>query len=134
MSDQASASPPPETDEQCYRRLAAHPRAAYDRCREQEAKRLKIRVTTLDEEVERVRVEMAMAVAGKEPAVEPWPEPVNGAHLLELIAATFDRFCVLPQFASVALAVWIIQTYCFRLFDFVAIIAVWSPEPECGKG
>lgn len=66
--------------------------------------------------------------------VEPWDKPVDGAELLAEIAAFYERFCWLAACAADVLAVWSLQTWCYELFDFVAIVAVWSPEHECGKG
>lgn len=66
--------------------------------------------------------------------VEPWDKPVDGDELLAGIAAFYERFCWLPACASEVLAVWSLQTWCYELFDFAAIVAVWSPEHECGKG
>lgn len=66
--------------------------------------------------------------------VEPWEYPVNGAELLNEIVAFYERFVALPPHASHVLAVWCLQTWCYELFDFAAIVAVWSPEQECGKG
>ncbi|MBI4662149.1 MAG: DUF3631 domain-containing protein [Verrucomicrobia bacterium] len=66
--------------------------------------------------------------------VEPWDKPVDGDELLSEITAFYERFCWLPACASHVLAVWSLQTWCYELFDFVAIVAVWSPEHECGKG
>ena len=66
--------------------------------------------------------------------VEPWDKPVDGDELLSEMAAFNERFCWLPACASDVLAVWDLQTWCYELFDFAAIVAVWSPEAECGKG
>jgi len=68
------------------------------------------------------------------PEEDPWPDPVTGSELLELIAKTYQQFCVLPPHAAVTLAVWVLLSYCYQIFEFAAVIAVWSPEPECGKG
>jgi hypothetical protein len=66
--------------------------------------------------------------------VEPWPEPVCGSNLLNDLAAFYEKFVVLPTSAPEVLAVWVLQSWCYELFDFAAIVAVWSPEHECGKG
>jgi putative DNA primase/helicase len=50
-----AATVPAETDADTYARLAALPPAEYDRCREQEANALGVRVSTLDAEVEKLR-------------------------------------------------------------------------------
>lgn len=66
--------------------------------------------------------------------VEPWTEPVSGSDLLNDLAAFYEKFVVLPTSAADVLAVWVLQTWCYELCDFAAIVAVWSPEHECGKG
>ncbi len=72
--------------------------------------------------------------AKSDPEETAWPHPVGGAELLELIAENYKRFCVLPNHAADVLAVWVFLSYCYQKFEFAAVIAVWSPEPECGKG
>ena len=73
-------------------RLAAMPPMDYDRVREVEAERLKVRVSTLDKEVEMARRRGHQTQAGDaddefliDP--EPWPEPVDGADLLDRMTA-----------------------------------------------
>jgi len=66
--------------------------------------------------------------------VEPWENPVKVDELLNEIVAFYEKFVVLPASAADVLAVWCLQSWCYELFDFAAIIAVWSPEHECGKG
>ena len=70
----------PETDPQAFARLGGLSPAQYDRLRHAEAKRLQIRLETLDAEVAQARTELgydAEARAVKLPPVEPWPEPVR---------------------------------------------------------
>jgi putative DNA primase/helicase len=133
------AETPKETDEHAYERLAKLSLADYDRCREQEADRLGIRVGILDIEVGRHRAKAepnqnTQSGAVRRSRVEPWEDPVNGGDLLDSIVKTYRRFCKLPPYAAEALAVWVLQTYCYRGFEFVAVIVIWSPEHECGKG
>ena len=45
---------------------------------------------------------------------EPWPEPVNGAVLLDAIAGTFTRCLALPAHASTAIALWVLHAYAFK--------------------
>lgn len=127
-----SSTQPKETDPECFARLAKMSNADYDRNRKSEATRLGIRVETLDKEVHALRRDAANE--DKVSSAEPWDSPVDGAELLDQIAATFERFCVLPPHASEVLAAWVLQTYCYQMFDFAGVIAVWSPEPSCGKG
>lgn len=67
------------------------------------------------------------------PDPEPWPEPVNGAALLDELATTFERFLALPDGASVALALWALHTHCFDAFGVTPRLALCSPEKRCGK-
>lgn len=66
--------------------------------------------------------------------VEPWEHPVDGDELLNELVAFYLKYCVLPDHAAEVLAVWCLQTWCYELFEFAAIVAAWSPEHECGKG
>jgi len=65
--------------------------------------------------------------------VVPWPEPVNGAALLDAIVRELERFVVLPKWAGVTLALWILHTYAFLLREVTTYIGIESPEKECGK-
>ena len=127
-----SSTTPTETDAECFARLAKLSPADFDRCRKEEATRMNIRTETLDKEV--VAMRRDVVVDDDKRSAEPWDSPVDGAELLHLIATTYERFCVLPNHASKVLAVWVLQSYCYRWFDFAGVIAVWSPEPACGKG
>jgi len=127
---------PKETDPEAFDRLAKLSSADYDRCRKDEAKRLKIRPGTLDDEVARRRLASGSQTQSGVPRrrVEPWSEPVSGSDLLNDIVAFYEKFVVLSASVADVLAVWCLQSWCYELFDFAAIIAVWSPEHECGKG
>jgi len=65
--------------------------------------------------------------------VEPWPEPVDGAALLEDLCQMLTRFVVLPKWGAEALALWIVHTYAFHLRDVSTYIGLESPEKRCGK-
>jgi len=111
----------------------------YDRGREQAAKTLGVRVTTLDDEVEKARRKLAgdgNDAQGKAvlfAAVEPWPEPVDGAELLAELAALCQRYVVLPEHADVAIALWVVFTHCVDAVSIAPILALTSPEKRCGK-
>ena len=64
---------------------------------------------------------------------EPWPEPVDGAALLDDLAQTYRRFVSLPDGGAEALALWIIFTYALDVFDVAPILALCSPVKRCGK-
>ncbi|MDA1190498.1 MAG: DUF3631 domain-containing protein [Candidatus Poribacteria bacterium] len=64
---------------------------------------------------------------------EPFEEPVDGAELLNDIAATLTRFLVMPPGAVDTLALWVLHTYVFDAFDVTPYVTVTSPTRECGK-
>lgn len=64
---------------------------------------------------------------------EPWAEAVDGAMLLDRIAATFTRYVALPAHASTALALWVLHTYAFAAWFTSPFLAITSPAKRCGK-
>ena len=67
------------------------------------------------------------------PDLEPWPESIDGAQLLDELAQTFREYVVLPKGAPEALALWCVHTYVFDCWDVSPILAVTSPVKRCGK-
>jgi Protein of unknown function (DUF3631)/RepB DNA-primase from phage plasmid len=114
--------------------LARLSRFEYDRRRKKEAKKLGIKVDTLDREVAELRAQNA---ADKDflPhwTVEPWPEQVDGAALLDALRAHFRRYVVLPEHADIALALWTLNTWAFESFDIAPYLSITSPTRRCGK-
>ena len=43
--------------------------------------------------------------------VEPWHTPVDGVQLLDDLAASVQRFIVLPKHAAGTIALWVVFTY-----------------------
>ncbi|MFO1353021.1 MAG: DUF3631 domain-containing protein [Gammaproteobacteria bacterium] len=118
-------------------RLAKLSAADYDRTRKAEAEALNIRVGTLDKLVAAERPAETSGAKGEAltfDTVEPWPDPVDGAELINDLAATFARYVVLPhQAAARALALWVLNTYVFDAFGVLPILLITSPEKRCGK-
>ena len=116
--------------------LAALQPIEYDRRREEEAKRLGIRVGTLDQEVAKLRDAADEAASGK-PAIfktiEPWPDPVDGAELLDRLADSARRYMALPDYADVTLPLWAVFTHVIDAAHTAPILAVTAPEKRCGK-
>lgn len=65
--------------------------------------------------------------------VEPWPEPVHGADVLNEIAETFSRYMALPDGAADALALWCAHSHSFNAFEFSPRLNISSPDKQCGK-
>jgi hypothetical protein len=67
------------------------------------------------------------------PEVEPWPEPVDGAALLDELAATFQRYVVMSPMAIHACALWTIFAHIYTCFWHSPRLRLHSPVRECGK-
>jgi hypothetical protein len=65
--------------------------------------------------------------------VDPWPESVAGAALLDELAQIYPRYLVLPAGGSTTLALWTIHTYLFDAFDVSPYLTITSPQKRCGK-
>ena len=128
-----------DDDEAEIKRLAALSPLAYDRERTAAAKRLGCRGDTLDKLVRAARGEPDKAGNGggatlEFPEIEPWPDKVDGAQLLNDLAASVKRFMSLPEHAAAAIALWTVNSYVVVTHGHVApIMAVTSPEKRCGK-
>lgn len=75
-------------------------------------------------------------LAGEEidlPLPEPWPEPVDGAALLDAIVLQIGRYVVVGTHETRAIALWILHTYCFNVFYITPRLVIWSPVRGCGK-
>ena len=129
-----------------FKELAMLSPVEYDQCRKFVADNLGIRLGTLDGEVEKYRVRINNAIDNNnynEPASDgknvifpldtPSNEIVDGAALLDNIAAIFQRFVALPKHASTALALWTLHTYSISAANHTPILALTSPTKRCGK-
>jgi hypothetical protein len=65
--------------------------------------------------------------------LEPWPDPVDGASLLDEIAEIYRRYVVLPSGGPETLALWGAFTYALEAFDVAPLLVVTSPTMQCGK-
>jgi hypothetical protein len=69
----------------------------------------------------------------KIPDADPWPDPVNGADLLEEVTRAILRHLALPETTAQTVAVWAVHTHCFDAFTISPRLAITSPEKGCGK-
>lgn len=67
------------------------------------------------------------------PAVDPWPEAVDGDALLAELVTVYRRYLVLPDGGSTVLALWTLHTYVFDAFDVSPYLTLTSPQKRCGK-
>ena len=64
---------------------------------------------------------------------EPWPEPVDGAALLDELQALLESYASLPDHGADAVALWSLYSWCFRVFSVAPNLMVTAPERESGK-
>lgn len=116
-------------------RLAKLSPLEYDKCRKAEAKKLGVRVDTLDDEVGKVRPKApGTANESLAPAApQPWAEPVEGEALLNDLLAFLNRFIVLSPSSFIALVLWIVFTYLLDIAETSPRLALTSPVKRCGK-
>jgi putative DNA primase/helicase len=110
-------------------------RAEYLRRRQELASELRIPVGLLDEE--RKKAEKGKGNGDDTPQflADPvlWPEPVDGAELLDEIVIAAKKHLVLPKGAAEALALWVVFSHAHDSFNISPVLAATSPAPECGK-
>ena len=130
----SAKKPSDEPIDQAVARLTALSGIEYDRVREDEAKKLRCRVTTLDDVVKKAREDAQIHTAVAAIAdPEPWKEAVEGAALLNDLREVVEMFVILPRHAAIVLALWTLLTYCLDVFDLCPILLISSPTKRCGK-
>ena len=108
----------------------------YDRERTEAAKALKVRPATLDAEIKQARQAKR---SNDEPGaldfedVEPWPDPVNGAALLDDLVEIVKRHTITAEHVPQTVALWIAFSYLIDVVRVAPILAITSPEKRCGK-
>jgi putative DNA primase/helicase len=125
-------------------RLAALKPLDYERERGPAMERLGIkRVSILDKLVTAEHDKAGIGAAGNDAAgqgkplnfvaVEAWPEPVDGAELLDEVAAAIRRHVVLAPAEAQAAALWTVGTYLMDGWYIFPRLFASAPESECGK-
>src|SRR6516164_5992983 len=71
------------------------------------------------------------AIAFPEP--EPWPEPVDGAALLDGIAEAIRNHVVMPDHCRDACALWVVHSFLTERFLVSPRLGIRSPTKGCGK-
>lgn len=113
-------------------RLAALSPLDYDRVRKEEAKRLGVRPSTLDDEVKSHRRESTVTASIVE-ELEPWPEAVNVSELVLHIVKILNHYVILPKGADTAISLWILGAYSYEQLRIFPKLTITSPEKRCGK-
>jgi Protein of unknown function (DUF3631) len=119
-------------------RLAKLTPIEYELERPKAAEELGIRrLSALDNAVRAARAELGDTKGQGRPlelpAIQPWPEAVDGAELLDDIVSTVKRYVILPVGCAEILALWAVHTHVFECFEHTPRMAITSPEKRCGK-
>jgi putative DNA primase/helicase len=113
-------------------RLSKLPFIEFERARKEEAKRLGIRATVLDKMVNDKRPKEKKNSFGVfDP--DPWPDPVDGADLLDDVSKLVARFLICADDERVAITLWTVLTWFEEAAQVAPILNITSPTPECGK-
>jgi putative DNA primase/helicase len=138
----ASSKPAPITDAESQaevERLAQLSELQYQRARSGAAKKLNIPPNGLDR---LVRIEREKLTAGDTNGQgkplellppEPWPNPVDGAALLDDLADYFSNHVVLPAGGKDVLALWSVHCHCFHIFEITPRLQLKSTVKQSGK-
>ncbi|MCC2636870.1 MAG: hypothetical protein K0Q68_589 [Moraxellaceae bacterium] len=133
-------SPEPDPEADTIKRLAALSDLAYFKLQKASADALSITTGQLDKlrnaERKRQATEAGSAESGSNvlfDEVEPWPQPVNGAALLDELSATVRRFVVCERHTADAAALWLAFTWCIDAVTVAPIANITAPLPNCGK-
>lgn len=124
------------SDRQEFIRLSKLSPADYDRQRPASAKRLSLRVSVLDKEVDRCRKAMLATSHDKLPRLkdpDPWSDPVDGAALLSDIKDQVLHYVSLSDHAATAIALWVLHTWTLDAFDVSPFLFLRSPQKRCGR-
>jgi len=128
-----------DADKAEFSRLAGLSRPDYDRERDASAQRLRIRVSTLDREVDHLRnLATASADTGSGRGVllrscTPSADAVDLADVLDELEAAILRHLVMTAEAASVTALWIAHTWVYERFSHTPRFAITSPVKRCGK-
>lgn len=65
--------------------------------------------------------------------VVPWPDPVDGAELLDDIVAAYQRHVITEKETIQAAALWVMFTWMIDVVQIAPIANITAPEKRCGK-
>jgi hypothetical protein len=112
----------------------------YERARASEAKRLGVRASMLDRLVAAKRAELGLdADDGKQghaisfPTLEPWPQAVDGAALLDDIADAISRHVIMLEHARDIAALWVVHSHLLERLLISPRLCIRSAVKGCGK-
>ena len=133
LTDTDMPLPVKPSDAEIIKQLAALKPVEYDKVRAAKAKELGIRPGTLDAEVKAIRGEEKEASRLPFAAVEPYPEPIDPAQLLNEVSVTIKQFIVLDDHQANAATLWCSLTWFIDEVEVAPLAIINAPEKACGK-
>ena len=122
-----------QSDDEIIRWLASLKPVEYDKVRTAQAKVLGIRPATLDGEVKAIRTDESEADRLPFAEVEPHPDPIHPAQLLNELSNTIRQFIVLDSEQADAAALWVALTHFIDVVEVAPLAIINAPEKACGK-
>ncbi len=137
IGESGAKQEPTQTPEQVIRKLVKMSPIEYDKNRAAAAEQLGIRVTTLDEEVEKQRG-LTSAKIEEQRDQREWERlkagpAEDGVKLLADIVLLLKRFLYLTEAQYTIVALWALLTHVLQAFDFSPYLNTWSATKGCGK-
>lgn len=65
--------------------------------------------------------------------IESWEEAVDAKSLLDQMVREIRRYVALSAASALSVALWIMHSYCYSIFEHTPRLAITSPEKRCGK-
>lgn len=115
--------------------LANMSRIDSDPFRKAVSDKLEIRTSTLDDELfqRRKSEEVCKSDTLGFEKMEPWSNPVHGEELIKEIILLIEDVVKVENGYSFIIALWVIHSWIFDLFEVSPYLAINSPTKRCGK-
>jgi putative DNA primase/helicase len=114
------------------RKMSISPTQRSQLCKEL-APPLQVRAGALEEGTFSIESIPAEEILRCQETIEPWPDPVDGAELLQQIFGTFERFIFVPDRGFITVTIWTVLPYVYEEFHKLPVLRIKSPQKRCGK-
>ena len=133
LENTAQPDIPAQSDDEKIQWLASLKSLEYDRVRKEHATALRVRPSTLDAMVTAARSNESEAGRLPFDEIEPHPEPIDPAQLLNKVSDTIRQFIVLETEQAHAAALWVALTWFIDVVEVAPLAIINAPEKSCGK-
>lgn len=105
----------------------------YDKARDEAAKLLGVRSSTLDKTVANLQKTENGREMAAFPEIEPWHDSVDLAALLTEASGTIQRFIICNEETAHAAALWVAMSWSIDNIQVCPLAVITAPEKRCGK-